>query len=117
MTLPSAKHTATVVMLHGEPACVHGDCGIAAVALVLHAGLGDTGDGWADVSYQFKDELKHVKFVFPTAPQRPISLNMGMRMTGWYDIASLQDINQKEDAAGLLESQRCSCGSVSTRKE
>lgn len=38
--------------------------------------------------------------------QRPITLNFRMVMTGWYDIASLEDINQQEDAAGLQESKR-----------
>lgn len=50
--------------------------------------------------------LQHVRFIFPTAPKRPITLNMGMSMTGWYDIASLEAINMKEDAEGLKESQR-----------
>jgi acetyl esterase/lipase len=31
---------------------------------------------------------------------------MGMSMPAWYDIASLEDINQREDRAGLHESQR-----------
>jgi hypothetical protein len=31
---------------------------------------------------------------------------MGMRMPGWYDIASLEDINQREDEPGLVESKR-----------
>jgi hypothetical protein len=29
-----------------------------------------------------------------------------MRMPGWYDIASLEDIDQKEDKDGLHESKR-----------
>ncbi|GAX75460.1 hypothetical protein CEUSTIGMA_g2903.t1 [Chlamydomonas eustigma] len=82
---PSSPHSGTVIMLHG---------------------LGDTGSGWSDIAADFQSQLKHVKFIFPTAPQRSISLNMGMKMTGWYDIASLEDINQKEDASGLRESQR-----------
>lgn len=38
--------------------------------------------------------------------QRPITINMGMRMPGWYDISSLEDINQREDKEGVLESKR-----------
>ena len=38
--------------------------------------------------------------------QRPISLNFGMVMTGWYDINSLEAINMEEDEAGLRESMR-----------
>jgi lysophospholipase-2 len=29
-----------------------------------------------------------------------------MQMPGWYDIASLEDINAREDKEGLHESQR-----------
>ncbi len=36
--------------------------------------------------------------------QRPITVNMGMRMAGWFDITSLDKIDQREDAAGLKES-------------
>jgi lysophospholipase-2 len=79
------KHTGTVIMLHG---------------------LGDSGDGWAPVGAEWAPELKHCKFIFPHAPNRPISVNFGMRMPGWYDIASLQDIDQREDKAGLQESKR-----------
>jgi hypothetical protein len=31
---------------------------------------------------------------------------MGMSMPGWFDISSLDDINQKEDTAGMAESTR-----------
>ncbi len=46
------------------------------------------------------------RFIFPTAPRRPITLNWGMQMTGWYDIPSLEQINRMEDEAGLKESQK-----------
>lgn len=41
--------------------------------------------------------------------QRKITLNMGMRMNGWYDLYSIDKINAVEDTAGLHESLRCSC--------
>lgn len=64
LSFPSkTKHTATVILLHG---------------------LGDTARGWADFAPMLQMQLPHVKFVFPTAPTRPITLNGGMRMTGWY---------------------------------
>lgn len=72
---------------------------------MLH-GLGDSGEGWSEIASDFQAELKHIKFIFPSAPSRPITLNMGMSMPGWYDIASLKDINQQEDAEGLHESKR-----------
>jgi lysophospholipase II len=36
-------------------------------------------------------KLGHVKFVLPTAPTRPVTLNMGHRMNAWYDITQLND--------------------------
>ena len=40
------------------------------------------------------------------ARQRKITLNMGMRMRGWYDLYSLDKINDGEDVEGLKESMR-----------
>lgn len=38
--------------------------------------------------------------------QRPITLNMGMRMNGWFDLTSLDKINADEDELGLRESMK-----------
>ncbi len=66
----------------------------------LH-GLGDTADGWA--SFMPSIGLEDTKFILPTAPTRPITLNMGMQMTGWADITGLS-IDSKEDKRGMDES-------------
>ena len=44
-----------------------------------------------------------VRFVFPHAPVRAVTINNGMRMRAWYDIAGV-DIGAREDAAGVRES-------------
>ena len=44
-----------------------------------------------------------VRFVFPNAPYRPITINGGMKMRGWYDIRSTS-INEQEDADGIRQS-------------
>src|SRR6185503_9461107 len=44
-----------------------------------------------------------VRFIFPHAPQRPVTINGGMRMRAWYDI--LQMGGGAEDEAGIRESQ------------
>lgn len=44
-----------------------------------------------------------VRFVFPHAPERPVTLNMGMRMPAWYDILAIG--GGREDAEGLRDSQ------------
>lgn len=46
-----------------------------------------------------------VRFVFPNAPVRPITINNGMAMRGWFDILELGRIDRRDDEAGLRESQ------------
>jgi phospholipase/carboxylesterase len=46
---------------------------------------------------------KAVRFVFPHAPVRPVTLNAGMRMRAWYDILQLG--GGPEDEAGIRASQ------------
>jgi phospholipase/carboxylesterase len=45
-----------------------------------------------------------VRFVFPNAPIRPITLNGGMRMRGWYDITSLEFDERRQDDRGIAAS-------------
>ena len=40
--------------------------------------------------------------VLPTAPQRPITINGGMVMNGWYDIISFSN-RENEDGKGIRE--------------
>jgi len=44
-----------------------------------------------------------VRFVFPHAPERPVTINSGMRMRAWYDIVRLG--GGAEDSVGIGESQ------------
>ncbi|MGD8689582.1 MAG: carboxylesterase, partial [Gammaproteobacteria bacterium] len=46
-----------------------------------------------------------VRFVFPHAPVRPVTLNGGYPMRAWFDIASL-DRNAAQDAEGIAASCR-----------
>ncbi|XP_057313491.1 acyl-protein thioesterase 1-like [Hydractinia symbiolongicarpus] len=78
--LPKAKHTATVIFLHG---------------------LGDTGHGWLA---GFEDiALPYVKYMCPNAPVQAVTLNAGMKMPSWFDIKSLS-FDGKEDDEGLEKS-------------
>ena len=45
-----------------------------------------------------------IRFIFPQAPNRPITINGGMTMPGWYDIKG-SDIADKQDAEGMAASQ------------
>jgi phospholipase/carboxylesterase len=44
-----------------------------------------------------------LRFVFPHAPVRPVTINAGMSMRAWYDVMSL-DRSGPQDAAGVRES-------------
>ena len=44
-----------------------------------------------------------VRYVFPNAPVRPVTLNGGMQMRAWYDLLSM-DRNAAEDEAGIRDS-------------
>ena len=45
-----------------------------------------------------------MRFVFPHAPVRPVTINQGMAMRAWYDILSLERLSV-EDEAGIRESE------------
>uniref|UniRef100_A0A061QJ69 Lysophospholipase II n=1 Tax=Tetraselmis sp. GSL018 TaxID=582737 RepID=A0A061QJ69_9CHLO len=95
--------TNTMSLSYPEPTVFPAKEEHKATVIILH-GLGDTAAGWASLANMFS--IPGVKFIFPTAPMRPITLNMGMVMTGWYDISSLEEVNQKEDEQGIRESWR-----------
>lgn len=44
-----------------------------------------------------------VRYVFPHAPVRPVTVNGGMEMRAWYDIRGI-DIDRDQDAQGIAES-------------
>lgn len=52
-----------------------------------------------------------VRFVFPHAPVRPVTINGGMAMRAWYDILGF-DAKAKEDAAGIRASAAAVTGLI-----
>lgn len=80
----SAKPTYSIIWLHGLGASANDF-----PPVVPHLGL---------------DENLNIRFVFPQAPERPITINNGMRMPGWYDIKGA-DLLDKEDLVGMHDSQ------------
>ncbi|OAP56775.1 hypothetical protein AYL99_08887 [Fonsecaea erecta] len=80
------KHSATVIMAHG---------------------LGDSGAGWVSLAetWRRRGKFEDVKFIFPNAPNIPITVNFGMRMPGWYDITNFSDLKQDFDEPGILRSR------------
>ncbi len=45
-----------------------------------------------------------VRFLFPHAPVRPITVNGGAAMRAWYDISSADFESRQQDASGIAES-------------
>ena len=74
-----------------------------AAVIWLH-GLGADGHDFEPVVPELRlPAAKPARFIFPHAPQRPVTINMGMRMRAWYDILQLG--GGTEDEAGIRESQ------------
>lgn len=72
-----------------------------AVVIWLH-GLGADGHDFEPLVPQFQLPIP-VRFVFPHAPRRPVTVNGGYVMRAWYDIAAF-DLSRGEDQAGIHES-------------
>lgn len=87
------------------PECLERETGARPDAAViwLH-GLGADGHDFEPLvpMLQLPARLA-VRFVFPHAPQRPVTINMGLRMRAWYDVVSLG--GGAEDEAGIRASQ------------
>jgi len=68
----------------------------------LH-GLGADGHDFEPIVPELELD-RPVRFVFPHAPVRPVTINQGMRMRAWYDI--LQFGPGPEDETGVRASQQ-----------
>ncbi|KAG9139846.1 hypothetical protein Leryth_024547 [Lithospermum erythrorhizon] len=74
---PKGKHQATIVWLHG---------------------LGDEVYGWSTILESLP--LPNIKWICPTAPERPVTLFGGFPSTAWFDISEISE-NGKDDVEGL----------------
>ncbi len=72
-------------------------------AVVWLHGLGADGHDFEPIVPELGVKDLGVRFVFPHAPVRPVTLNGGMPMRAWYDITGL-DLNRREDEDGVLDS-------------
>jgi len=76
---------------------------VSGTVIWLH-GLGADGHDFEPIVGQLKfPEDLTLRFVFPHAPVRPVTLNGGMEMRAWYDIVSL-DRDGPVDEAGIQQS-------------
>jgi phospholipase/carboxylesterase len=70
----------------------------------LH-GLGADGNDFVPIIPELRlPPALPVRFVFPHAPVRKVTINNGVAMRAWYDIAAA-DLNSRADIAGVRQSQ------------
>ncbi|MDI3258643.1 MAG: carboxylesterase [Sinobacteraceae bacterium] len=84
----------------------------ARAAVIWLHGLGADGHDFVPIvpELNLPPELA-VRFVFPHAPVRPVTINGGMRMRAWYDIYSLTR-GDRQDEAGIRASAAIAQGFI-----
>jgi phospholipase/carboxylesterase len=75
-----------------------------ASVIILH-GLGADGNDFVPFCKELKlGGIGPVRFVLPSAPEIPVSINGGYVMRAWYDILPTTDLARREDEGGLRQS-------------
>ena len=76
----------------------------ADAAVLLMHGLGADGHDFESLVPELRlPTSPSIRWVFPHAPVRPVTINGGFRMRAWYDIVAL-DRSAPEDEGGIRES-------------
>jgi phospholipase/carboxylesterase len=86
------------------PDCVEVELGRPRASVIWLHGLGADGHDFEPIVPELglsPDE--GIRFVFPHAPMRPVTINGGMTMRAWYDIRTF-DRDGPQDEAGIRES-------------
>jgi len=93
---PRGEHKASVIWLHG---------------------LGADGHDFEPVipALQLPDD-HGIRFIFPHAPERPVTINGGMVMRAWYDIKEM-DLRKRADTDGIEDSREILEGFIRDEKE
>jgi phospholipase/carboxylesterase len=79
----------------------------AASVIWMH-GLGADGNDFAPIVNELElDGTPAIRFVFPHAPMRPVTINNGYVMRAWYDVSfgDLEGQSRLADERGVRESQ------------
>lgn len=76
-------------------------------AVIWLHGLGADGHDFEPIVDEFDfDQLPALRFVFPHAPMRAVTINGGFVMRAWYDIVSPDFAPGREEAEGVRQSAR-----------
>jgi phospholipase/carboxylesterase len=82
---PKTLHQASVIWLHG---------------------LGADGHNFEPIVPELNlDPESGIRFIFPHAPKRPVTINNGMNMRAWYDIKA-PNLRALEDSESIIESSK-----------
>jgi len=93
---PSTAVTLETVELNTGPA--------PTAAVVWLHGLGADGHDFEPIVPHLRwSGAPDIRFVFPHAPVRPVTLNGGMKMRAWYDIIDLS-LSRDQDQKGIMDS-------------
>lgn len=75
-------------------------------AVIWMHGLGADGSDFVPVVPELGlPPLPGVRFIFPHAPEMPVTCNGGYVMRAWYDIISLEKTSRRIDEAGIVHSR------------
>jgi len=89
----------------------------ADASVILLHGLGADGHDFESLVPELKlSDAPAVRWVFPHAPIRPVTVNGGARMRAWYDIVAL-DRRSVQDEAGIRESARSASALIARERE
>ena len=76
------------------------------ISIIWMHGLGDHGSSFVPlVQYFDLAGCPPIRFIFPHAPERPVSVNMGFEMRAWFDIYAGFEASDPEDVEGVQESR------------
>ena len=71
-------------------------------AVIWLHGLGANADDFVDIVPLLNLPIdKPVRFIFPNAPQIPVTINGGYVMPAWYDILEMTELGRKLDQIGF----------------
>lgn len=77
--------------------------GCAEFAIIWLHGLGANGHDFVPIVPELGLDNTAIRFIFPNAPIKHVTINNGIPMPAWYDIRGM-DIADKEDSVGMQAS-------------
>ena len=90
---------------------------VNASVIWLH-GLGADGNDFAPIVDEMQlSSTLGIRFIFPHARVKPVTVNGGMSMRAWYDIMGLGEGGIEEDSTGLAESMADVAGLITRERE